>query len=383
MKKALILSSVASMISQFNMDNIHTLKKLGYEVHVLTNFSNAGNIPKEEAIILQERLTNIDVKVFDVNINRNPFSIDNIYALKKIKKIINKEKYYVIHCHSPIGGILTRIAAMKARKKQTKIIYTAHGFHFYKGAPILNWIIFYPLEKFFSRFTDILITINSEDYERAKKFHMKKLERIPGVGLDTERYNTINSNRLRKKKSLNIPIDSFVILSVGELNDNKNHIVIMKALAKINNKKIHYIICGNGSNKEKLIAFSEKLDMSENVHLLGYRSDVNEICNMSDLFAFPSKREGLGLACLESMASSLPIITSNVHGINDYSINGVTGYSYSPNDYEGFAQGIVTYFENPNMATSIGKYNKVYVQKFDKKIVNKEMIRIYSSINIL
>lgn len=380
MKKALLISSVASMIEQFNMSNIKILQNLGYEVHVLTNFKESGTIPQKEASMLKDNLLNINVKVFDVNINRNPLSLCNIAAYKEIKKIINLENYKIIHSHSPIGGVLARIAARNIRHKGTSVIYTAHGFHFFKGSSLINWIIYYPIEKFLSRYTDILITINKEDYRIAQTFHMQHCYYIPGVGVDTKKFLNPNDNRSVKKNAF-ANNKKFIILSIGELNDNKNHQIIIKALNLLKNKNIHYIICGIGENFDQLKNLAKRYNLENNVHLLGYRSDVNEICNISSVFAFPSKREGLGLAAIEAMASGLPIITSNVHGINDYSVNGITGFSYSPSDSEGFAHGIKTLYDNNELINKIRKTNIEKVKQYDKKNIDKLMEKIYKKIN--
>lgn len=380
MKKALILCSVASMIKQFNMENIKILKKNGYRVYALANFQDPGTIPIDEANILKDELKQMGVVIYDVNIKRNPFDFQNIQAFKKIKAVIEKENFTIIHCHSPIGGVLGRIAAIKVRKKGTKVIYTAHGFHFFKGSSLTNWAIYYPIEKSLSCITDVLITINKEDYHRAKTFYMKKVEYIPGIGIDTEEFVNKGIDIDLKKRQLNIPENSFVILSIGELNENKNHEIIIKALEKLDNKNIHYIICGIGELKGKIEMLVNELSVSDQVHLLDYREDIDEICEISDIFAFPSIREGLGVAALEAMSSGLPLLTSNSHGIKDFSINEVTGYSYDANDMNGFVEGITKMYNKQSNMNDIKKTNMNIAKKFDKSIVDSEMTRIYKEI---
>src|SRR5699024_9605117 len=201
-----------------------------------------------------------------------------------------------------------------------------------------------------------------------------------GIGLNIKDIDEKYVSKSEYRKKLGIPDDAFVVLSVGELNQNKNHETILKAVAKLKNKKVYYVICGQGPLYEKLNLKAKQLGVQDQFILLGYRNDIIEICKMSDLFAFPSKREGLGMAALEAMAAGLPIITSNVHGIVDYSINGQTGYNYSPTDVEGFLEGIKYFVENPDLIEKVGKSNKVQVRKFDLENVENEMYEIYHTI---
>ncbi|MBO5621322.1 MAG: NAD-dependent epimerase/dehydratase family protein, partial [Butyrivibrio sp.] len=235
-KKALMLASVASMIDQFNIPNIEILQSLGYEVDVVANFEEPGTITIERANDLKKKLAGMNANVTHVAIPRtlNPKAIFTAY--RSVKRIINKGNYDLIHCHSPIGGAICRLAAIKARRKGTKVIYTAHGFHFYDGAPKKNWIVYYPVERVLSWVTDVLITINNEDFNRSKKeFHVKNVVKVPGVGVNTQKFRECDVNTREKRKLLGIPNDSFVLLSVGELQDRKNHRIVIEALHKINN----------------------------------------------------------------------------------------------------------------------------------------------------
>ena len=380
MKKVLMLTSVASMIDQFNMENINILKEKGFEIHVVANFQFGSTTTQERINDLNQKLRSLGITVHDIAIYRNVFSLMNIKPYKEVKKLINKEKFDLIHCHSPIGSVITRLAAKKARKNGTKVIYTAHGFHFFKGAPLKNWILFYPVECFLSRYTDVIITINREDYNRAKKsFRAGGIEYIPSVGVDTKKFGEVVIDKSVKRKELGINEDSFVILSVGELNKNKNHETIIKSIAKLKNSNISYIICGQGNLENKLNILINELGLQEQVKLLGYRIDIDEISKVSDLFALPSMREGIGLAALEAMAAGLPVVTSNVHGILDYSIDGKTGYACCPRDVDGFAKAINKIIGDSTLRQSMGEYNKKAVMKFDVNKVNTEMRKIYSN----
>ena len=378
MKKALMLSSVASMIDQFNMENIKILKNLGYEVHVLANFS-FGNTPSDERTKeFKEELENMGIKVYNVPIPRKITAIkEMISSYKKIKKVCSENNYDILHCHSPIGGVLARFAFKDFRKKGGKLIYTAHGFHFFKGAPIKNWIIFYPIEKFCSRYTDCLITINKEDYKRAKNFKAKEVKYVPGIGIDTKKIKDIKKNR-KILNEFNIK-DEVVLVSVGELSNRKNHKVILKALEKVKGN-FKYIICGQGAKKEELIKLSKELNLQEKVEFLGYRQDVKEILKTSDIFCFPSKQEGLPVALMEAMASGLPVICSDIRGNKDLIENKKGGYLLKSYDIDEYSIKIQELIENKFLREEMGNFNLEKIKDFDRKKVNTIMEEIYNEL---
>ena len=308
-KKVLFTATVVKThINVFHLPYLKWFKEQGYEVHVAAK----NDFVNEPCIIPY-----CD-KFYDINFARFPFSIANIKAYKQLKKIITENNYDIIHCHTPVAGVLTRLAARNS--KNTTVIYTAHGFHFFKGAPLLNWLIYYPVERFCARFTDKLITINKEDYERAQYFKLRKNGKvyyISGVGIDIEKIKNTNVNVQHKKKELGIPENVPVILSVGELNKNKNHIVVLNALSKLQDRRFIYLICGRGGLKEYLEEKIKELDLENKVKLLEYRNDIKEILKIVNLFIFPSKREGLPVSLIEAMAAGLPSLASDVRGNRD------------------------------------------------------------------
>ena len=381
-KKALVVTTVASTIDQFCMNDIKVLKELGYTVHVYANFTEGNNTSTSRIEEFKQELQKDDIIINEANLNRSPFSKSNIIEYFKLKKLLKREQYTVVHCHTPIASVVTRLAANEFRKQGLKVIYTAHGFHFFKGAPLVNWILYYPLEIICSRFTDILITINQEDFNRAKtKMRANTIKKIPGVGINTENYINNHVDVDKKRKEIGISDESVVLLSVGELNKNKNHEVIIKALKKINNPTLHYYIAGKGQLESYLKDLINSLGLNENVHLLGYRTDIMELCKVSDIFCFPSQREGLGLAAIEAMATGLPLVTSNIHGINDYSQNGVTGYSTAPNSVEGFIKIIDKLSKDKILRENIKEYNQKFVKRFDVSITTKIMTDIYKGVS--
>lgn len=371
MKKVLLTATVQSHICQFHRPLVDMLRESGdVEVHVAAR----NNLDQKPGL----KLDFVD-RVFNVPFERSPFNFRNIRAFLELKTIIESNQYDYIHCNTPVGGILTRLAALKTRKgNKTKVIYTAHGFHFYDGAPLLNWLLYYPFEWFFSYFTDKLITINKEDYTLAKeKFHAKEVCYVPGVGVDVEKFASVQIDRAAKRREIGIPEDAVLLLSVGELNDNKNHQVIIKALAKLNNPKIHYAIAGGGEKKDYLLGLAKQLGVADQFHLLGYRRDIAEINHCSDIFCFPSIREGLGLAAIEAMACGVPIVTSDVRGINDYSEQGVTGYKCNPHDVEAFANSIEILSSNANLRSTIGEENRKRAYKYSVQTIKEQMGHVY------
>lgn len=370
MKKVLVVATVVKLhIMVFHIPYLEWFKKNGYEVHVAAR-NDYDN--KEEC--------NIPFcdKFYDLPFERAPFGKNNFFVYKELKDIINKNDYDLIHCHTPVGGALGRLAASRARKKGTKILYTAHGFHFYKGAPTFSWLLYYPVEKLLSRYTDTLITINKEDYERAKsRFMAKKVEYIPGVGIELNRFNTMDIDRDSKRNELGLPKDIFVVLSVGELNKNKNHEVVIRAIAKIDNSGIHYLVCGQGQLDEHLRNLSKELGIENQVHLLGFRKDIPEICKISDLFAFASYREGLSVALMEAMANGLPVVCSNIRGNSDLIESGKGGYLVEPGDVEGFAKYIKGLIEDSRLRSEFGDFNHKKIENYSIENVLKEMEEIY------
>ena len=381
MKRVLIVSSVPSMIGQFNMSNIKILQDMQCKVEIACNFDDRSVWDERRISELKEELKSKGVPFYQIDFVRNAWKVSkHVRSYKQMKRLVHRKKYDMIHCHTPIAAMIARIVAHQER---IKIIYTAHGFHFFKGAPIKNWLLYYPVEKFLSRWTDCLITINREDYHRAKsKFYAKRTEYIPGVGVDTKKFCKPieeDARKIKRKKRMEfgLEMDDFIIVSVGELNLNKNHQAIIKALVKVENKKVKYLICGQGELRNKLLFLIRKYSLEDRVFLLGFRYDIKEILWAADVFAFPSKREGLGLSAIEAMSAGLPIITSNIHGIRDYSVNGVTGYSCNPNNQNYMKNAIENLMNNKSTYIEYSHNVRKIAKKFDITKVEKIMTKVY------
>lgn len=316
-------------------------------------------------------------KVYDISCSRSPFSFGNIKAIREIKKIA--KDYDIVHCHTPLAAVATRFACKSLRKNGLKVIYTAHGFHFYKGAPIKNWIIYYPIEKLCAKWTDVLITINKEDYTFAmKKMKAKQIEYVPGVGVDINKITNVIIDRNAKRKELGVPSNAFELVSVGELNNNKNHQIVIKAISKLEQKEnIHYVIAGSGENREKLEMLAKKLNV--NLHLLGYRNDVIDIYKSADICVFPSIREGLGIAAIEGMMCELPLICSINRGTKEFVSEGAIGCQHD--DDSQFSYAIDQLYKNRFNCIKMGQINKEVAKQFDVEIINKKIIGIYNEKN--
>lgn len=364
--KILFVTTISSTVNAFLVPHIRMLINQGHQVDV------AFNIEQE----VKPEIYEMGCQVHQLPLQRSPLKRDNIRAYKMLKEIIIFERYELVHTHTPVASAIVRLACRKL--SNVKVLYTAHGFHFYKGAPILNWLVYYPVEKLLARYTDTLITINKEDYDRAKsQFKSKRVEYVPGVGIDLEKFSTVEIDRDLKRSQLGLPEDAFVLLSVGELNKNKNHEVIIRALGKIDNPGIHYLVCGQGNLDGYLRNLSKELGLENQVHLLGFRKDIPKICKISDVFAFPSYREGLSVALMEAMANGLPVVCSNIRGNSDLMEDGKGGYLVEPGDVEGFAKHINELISDSGLRSELGGFNLEKIENYSIENVLCEMEEIY------
>lgn len=377
MKKALMNASVASMIYQFNMNNIDILEELGYQVDVACNFGKENPMKETEIAKFKKNLIDRGIKIIETDCPRNPFAFRKLLSTyKQLKNLADTETYDLIHTQSPIGGALCRLAFCKARKKGTRVIYTAHGFHFYKGAPLKNWFIYYPIEKICSYMTDVLITINKEDYERAKRrLHARKTAYIPGVGINVKKIQEgVSEKRLEIRKELGLEKDDILLLSVGELNKNKNHELVIRAISELKDLNIKYIICGQGPLQEHLKKLAKKLGIGDRLFLLGFRSDVIDVYKSADVFIFPSKREGLSVALMEAMACGLPCVVSAIRGNEDL-IDKEGGELFDCNSVTSCRDAIKnSLFLDWNKK---GEYNKETINNFSSLKIKNKMEKIY------
>ena len=343
------------------------IKKLVEDGHNVSIASNENN--KQTPV--SEYYKELGCTVYNISCSRSPLDKGNIKAIREIREIVSKNKFDIVHCHTPIAAACTRIACRSVRKQNgTKVIYTAHGFHFYSGAPTINWLIYYPIEWLCSFFTDVLVTINTEDYKRAKKsFHAKNIVYVPGVGINTSKFgNSHGDSSVRKE----FGIKGFMLLSVGELNENKNHNSVIKAVAGL---PCTYVIVGSGNKKDELIRTAK--EYGSKVVLSGYRHDVVDFYNAADAYILPSYREGLNVSLMEAMASSLPCLCGRIRGNTDL-IDSHGGATFEPGDVAEIRKTIKLLIQmDSNNRKKLGEYNYNRVKEFDSMRINGLIENLY------
>ncbi len=384
MKKVLIVTTVSGFVPQFEMNNVRILQEMEYEVHYASNFQNVSYGMDNH------RLDGTGVVRHQVDFARSPFDIkSNPKAYWQLKKIMKEHQFALVHCHTPVGAVLARLVAKSYRKQGTKVIYTAHGFHFYKGAPWKFWLVSYPMEWWLAYHTDVLITINEEDFENAKKLPIGKkynkngkVYKIDSVGIDLERYQSIVVTKEEKRREFGIPNNAFIIVSVGELNWNKNHAIVVEAIGKLKKDNIYYLICGEGIEKIPLKEQAKRLGIEKQVLLTGFREDIPEILKTADVMAFPSLREGLGVVAIEAMASGVPVIASDNRGTREYMRDGWNGYVVSKNTAEEVAKAIQMVYQLPKKEYEMMQQNCLETAKrFSSIQVSKKMRQIYKELD--
>ncbi len=382
-KKALFVATVGGFVTQFEMENVSLLQELGYEVHSAANFREPVYSVKEQE--LKEK----GVILHQVDMEKSPYMWrQNRKALRQLCAIIREEKISLLHCHTPVGGLLGRLAALLCREEDPGVIYTAHGFHFYRGAPLVNWLFYYSAERLLARHTDILITINREDYERAGKFRLRRggcVYRIPGEGLHRERFRPVTEEAKKQlRRRLGVGEDVFFLLSVGELSGNKNHREIIELMPdvkeRLKDRKILYGICGDGFYRGELAGLVEKRNLQEDVRLYGYCPDVESYLACADCLVFPSVREGLGMAALEAMAMGVPVIAADNRGTREYMRDGRNGYICDIREPESFAGAIEKICRmKPEELKAMQEEGRRTAEKFDVMNTSAVMGRVYEA----
>ena len=375
MKRILFVTTISGFLLQFEKNDVKLLRQRGCEIHYASNFTNPIYTFDEKELVKKE------VTQHQIDIEKSPAKIKkNIEAIKRLIKIIDENEIDIVHCHNPMGGVAARIAAKRSRRKP-KVIYTAHGFHFYKGAPILNWLLFYTAERWVARYTDIIVTINREDYIRAKRFRLKKngeVYLIHGVGVDKEKFAPRPELRETKRAELGIPADAFHIVTAAELNENKNQKVVIEAIAALADNPIYYTICGKGPNEDKLKALVKSHGLEDRVRFLGYRTDMDEILQTADAFAFPSIREGLGVAAIEALLCNVPLIVADNRGTREYAADGENSIVCRYDAADEFAEAIERLCRDDGYREKMAGRCRESVKKFTIEEVEKTMIKVYA-----
>lgn len=374
MKKVLLVATVQSHICQFHKPFVKILREQGAEVHVAAK----DNLAEKNGL----KLDFVD-KAFDLPFSRSPKSRDNLTALKMLKKIIAEEGYDLIQCNTPMGGILTRMAAKKARKQGTKVVYMAHGFHFYKGASKKAWMVFYPIEKHFAKKCDTLITITKEDYALASKKFKTNVVHMHGVGVSEERYHVVDAaTRQEMRMNEGLKEVDFVILCTGELNKNKNQATLIRAAAQLKDKipNLKILLAGNGPLEDVLREQVKNEGVEELVKFLGYRTDLEKVVPATDLIVSCSKREGLPLNIIEALLCRKPVVASVNRGHNELIQDGENGYLFTPGDWETLAKRILEIYQGEeNTISEMGKKGYQIAQSYTVAAIEKELREIYQT----
>ena len=375
--KLLYILNIAKRVNNFSYASMMAAKECGIEFHIAGNWSYESD---EERMADEEKYA---IKIYQIDFIRTPYHPGNRKAYAQLKEIVKREQFDIIHCNTPIGGILGRMAAKKY--KVPNVIYQVHGFHFYKGAPLLNHLIYYPIEKYFAKNTDVLVTINHEDFELAKsKMKLRKGGKVcyvPGVGIDTEQYNYDITVRNEKRAELGLSEKDVALISMGDLIERKNYDTAIKAVANAGNNNLHYYICGKGNEEDNLKALADKLNISDRIHFLGFRSDIKELLAASDIFLFTTKQEGLPRSMMEAMASGLPCIASKIRGNTDLLEETGGGFLCGMTDVTDYAEKLDLLAENVSLRTDMGKNNLQTINQFSVQTVIDGMKNIYLEMN--
>jgi len=370
MKKALLVSTVIGFMASFERSDIALLQELGYEVHLACNCKVYGD--NEQFAELKK----LNAVMHDIPFSRSLFSKKHIESYKELDKLMKEERFNIVHCHTAVGSALGRMAAHK--NNVPVIMYTAHGFHFCKGGPVLNRIVFYPIEKHLSRFTDILVTINNEDYELAKKkLQAKIIKRIHGVGIEIERFgNGVSKSRDEKRKELGIKSGEILLFSVGELDKYKNHRVVLEAMKILASRGYKYIIAGEGVLRTSHEQYIKDNNLEGSIQLLGFRTDIAELLKAADIYVFPSTMEGLSVALMEAVASKKLIVCSEIRGNVDTVITKESYFSpHSVKELTVKIEAINQLTEDEKNRLVEENYNNL--KKYRLSEVRKEMKAIY------
>lgn len=370
----LFLTTISGFLPKFLMQDVGLLQSMGCTVHYASNFDN----PIYECD--RRSLEMMGIVCHSIPIAKSPARLmANYKAYRLLKRIVDEEDIQVVHCHNPMGGVLGRLLG---RSRKLYVIYTAHGFHFYKGASLVNWLCYYTVERFLAASTDQLITINHEDMERAEGFRLKKggkVTRIPGVGYDRARFVPALEKRELLRRKYGINNEDYLFLSVGELNDNKNHKTIIKAFSDIQYKHKRLFICGAGQKHAELYRLIHKLGIEDRVTLWGYRTNIEEFYQCADCFVFPSYREGLGMAAVEAMACGLPLIVSDNRGTREYAqlFSHNNAFVCEAGKVHEFCQAMEKLCQDRKLSLSMGDESLAVAGEFTQERTKEIMVKIY------
>lgn len=368
MKKVLFVEN-SSGFCKFNAPYMNWFKQQGWQVdHAAPGIEN--------------RFAYGVTHHYDVDIHRSPFSYQNIKAIKTLKKLIDKEQYDLIHCHTEMGGLCARLAAISARKKGCKVIYTSHNYPFYKGASLLAWTVFYSVERMLASITDAVVTINEEDYQITckHKFAVGPNFKIDGVGVNLERFSPVSAEeKMKLRDEVVVPRDAFVLLYTAQFIPRKNHEMLIKQVSKIRESipTLKVLFAGNGPILEEMKTLANNLGVSDCISFLGGRGDIDRLCRVADLHVATSKLEGQGINNIEAMACGCPLVVSRVRGHRDVCIDGKNGFLFDLNKPQDMVAEIIHLYKDKKLYNTISEFNKKDASRFDVKREVEAMAKIY------
>lgn len=365
-KKIMMITTTDNMIWQFLLPHIKYLQEQGNIVECVCS---------KTGFWFDELKDKYGLTVHEIEFTRSPFSLKNRKGYKKLVELQKQEKYDLIYCQQPVGGLMGRLIA---KKFKLPCIYTAHGFHFFKGNNPLKNFLFKSVEKYLAKYTTALITINEEDYQACKNWKAKYKYKINGIGYNDSKYPE-TKQKSEARKDLNLT-DEFTIVTVAEFIKRKNYNAMLRTIAELKNENIKFLVCGTGRDKEKLEKLIRDLKIENKVNLLGYRKDINNIMIASDVFFLPSYQEGLTLSIIEALHFGLPIITSTARGNKDLVVDGENGFISEPDNYKMHAENILKIKNNENLYNKIKKENLEVSKNYDLKVVLEQLENIYEEI---
>lgn len=367
--KVAYVATVYSHLAVFHIPFIQKLKSQGHLVHAYGSPDHC-----------KEDLQHASIECRDITFSRNPLAIRNIKALIALTKWFKRERYDLIHVHTPNASVICRIAAKLAGCKN--VVYTAHGFHFFKGASLLSWLVYFPVEWLMSFWTDVLITINQEDYELARKFPVrKKTVYIPGVGVDTQAYRKRNEQEIDDlRNELGIKKTDFIVICVAEMNHNKNQEQLIYSIYELNKRGIPAIclLVGTGGKVGYLHSLVKQLQMEDSIRFLGFRKDIPSLMQLADTVALLSRREGLPKVLLEALAAGKPMVVTNVRGSRELVSPQVNGYVVPVGGDQETIQALEVLYANKELRIEMGRKSFVQASQYDLKEIMIMLDEVYS-----
>lgn len=376
MKRALLLAPMGSVHRRFNHANIAALQSLGLQVELCANFEN-GNGPEIHNQSFVEECEIRGIKTHSIPFARHSLT-GSLKCLSQLKELLSREQYDLVHTHTETGGLLLKLA--HSEKRKSKFIFTPHGMSFWKGSSLKSQLVYRPLERWICSAMDMNLGMNMEEVENLEQWNKRTAHYVHGVGLNVARMQNPSRSREQMREEFGLAESDKFIASIGELDDNKNHITVIKALATLGRKDFKYVVCGVGPNKDMLLAEAECTGLKENVILAGYRSDIPDVLNAADIFVFPSFHEGMPVSALEAMACSLPVVCSAIRGNVDVVKDGDNGYLFKPSDVDTLSRQIALLMDNEALRQQMGAKNKEIVREFSLEAVTEELKAIYSKV---